>query len=139
MRRLRHRGLEATASLGPDVRVAFVGVHEAVEILETRAHQTAAAVRRPYEALRERLRVPAPAAGGLQGALEHFLKVTASHWPGLFHGDDVPGLPRTNPRLKQFFGTVRHRERRPTGRKRASATLVVRGAVGVLAATPPAP
>ena len=139
MRRLLHRGLEATASLWPDVRVALAWVHEAAEHLENRAPETAEAVRRRDEALLERLRVQAPAAGGLQGALEHLLKVTASDGPGLFHGYDVPGLPRTNPRLKQFFGTVRHRERRWSGHKRASATRVGRGAVRVLAAATPGP
>jgi hypothetical protein len=70
--------------------------------------------------------------------------VTASYWPGLFHCYDVAGLPRTNNHLEQFFGAIRHRERRCTGHKRASSTLVVRGAVRVIAATvtslcPPTP
>ena len=36
--------------------------------------------------------------------------------------------------MEQYFGTARHTERRVTGRKRASPTLVVRGAVRVVAA-----
>jgi hypothetical protein len=46
----------------------------------------------------------------------------------------VPGLPRTNNDLEQFFGTVRYQERRACGRKVASPTLVLRGAVRVVAA-----
>ena len=36
--------------------------------------------------------------------------------------------------LEQYFGTARHVERRATGRKRASPTLVIRGSVRVVAA-----
>jgi hypothetical protein len=46
----------------------------------------------------------------------------------------VDGLPRTNNDLEHFFGTARHIERRCTGRKRTSPTLVVRGSVRVVAA-----
>ncbi len=61
-------------------------------------------------------------------------KVTASYWEGLFVCYQVTDLPRTNNDLEQFFGTARHVERRATGRKRASPTLVVRGSVRVVAA-----
>jgi len=72
--------------------------------------------------------------GALAPAMDQFLKVTASYWPGLFHCYTVPDLPRTNNDLEQFFGSVRHHERRASGRKRASATLVLRGSVRVVAA-----
>jgi hypothetical protein len=144
MRGMLRKAREATAALWPDVRAAFAWVHEAAEILENRANETGEAVRKHYEALLERMRAQAAAAGGLQGAIKHFLTVTASYWPGLFHCYDVPGLPRTNNDLEQFFGAIRHRERRCTGRKRASSNLVVRGAVRIIAATvtsicPPTP
>jgi hypothetical protein len=137
MRRLLHKAQEATAVLWPDIRAAFAWVQEAAEILENRARETAALVRSRYAALLERMRAQTEAVGTLQGAVEQFLKVTQSYWPGLFHCYDVQGLPRTNNDIEHFFGTVRHRERRCSGRKRASATLVVRGAVRVLAATAP--
>lgn len=70
----------------------------------------------------------------LAPAVDQFLKVTASYGPGLFHCYDVPGLPRTNNALEQYFGAARHHERRATGRKGASPGLVVRGAVRVVAA-----
>ncbi len=72
--------------------------------------------------------------GALAPAVDHFLKVTASYRPGLFHGYDVPGLPRTNNDLEHYFGSARYHERRATGRKGASPGLVVRGAVRVVAA-----
>lgn len=74
-------------------------------------------------------------AGSLAPAVAHFLKVTRSYWPGLFHCYRVPDLPRTNNDLEQFFGSTRYHERRTTGRKVASPALVLRGAVRLLAAT----
>ncbi len=72
--------------------------------------------------------------GTLAPAVDQFLKVTASYWPGLFHCYDVPDLPRTNNDLEHFFGAARYHERRATGRKVASPGLVVRGAVRLVAA-----
>jgi len=69
----------------------------------------------------------------MQSAIEHFVKVTESYRPGLFHCYDVGGLPRTNNALEQLFGSTRHRERRCTGRKVASPSLVLRGSVRVVA------
>ena len=135
MRKILHQGLEATAALLPDLRRAFGWVHEAAEILKNRAEEGAEAVKSCYQALLERMHEQATTAGTLQGAVEHFLKVTQSYWPGLFHCYDVEGLPRTNNDLEHFFGGIRHHERRTTGRKRASPTLVVRGAVRVVATT----
>lgn len=72
--------------------------------------------------------------GALAPAVMYFQKVTASYWDGLFVCYQVRDLPRTNNDLEQFFGTARHVERRATGRKQASPTLVVRGSVSVIAA-----
>ncbi len=72
-------------------------------------------------------------AGELKTAITHFLKVTNSYWPGLFHCYDVPDLPRTNNDLEQLFGSTRHHERRCTGRKAASPSLVLRGSVRIVA------
>jgi len=72
-------------------------------------------------------------AGDLEGAVGHFLKVTRSYWPGLFHCYDVAGVPRTNNDLEGFFGKLRYNERRATGRKTASASLVLRGSVRAVA------
>jgi hypothetical protein len=72
--------------------------------------------------------------GELEPAVAHFLKVSKSYWGGLFHCYEIKGVPRTNNFLEQTFGSVRHAERRATGRKSASPGLVVRGAVRVIAA-----
>lgn len=73
-------------------------------------------------------------AAPLQPAVDHFLKVTESYAPGLFHCYDIEGLPRTNNDLEQFFGAARYHERRTTGRRVASPALVVRGSVRLMAA-----
>jgi hypothetical protein len=72
--------------------------------------------------------------GELGSAGEHFLRVTRSYWPGLFHCYEVADLPRTNNDLEQFFGSHRYHERRASGRKGASPALVLRGAARLLAA-----
>ncbi|WP_220199448.1 hypothetical protein [Ktedonospora formicarum] len=77
---------------------------------------------------------PQTTVGSLAPALAHFPKVTNSFAPGLFHCYDIPGLPRTNHNLEQCFGAVRHHERRPTGRRGAVPSLVVRGSVRVVTA-----
>src|SRR5262249_30164933 len=72
-------------------------------------------------------------AGTLAPAIGHFLQVSRSYWPGLFHCYSVPDIPRTNNELEQFFGAYRDHERRATGRKVASAAVVLRGAVRLVA------
>ncbi len=74
-----------------------------------------------------------PHSGDLEPAVAHFLKVTRSYWTGLFHCYAVPGLPRTNNDLEHLFGQQRYHERRITGRKVASASLVIRGSVRIVA------
>lgn len=63
------------------------------------------------------------------------MKVSQSYWPGLFHCYDRADLPRTNNDLEQFFGSHRYHERRATGRKGGSPSLVLRGPVRLVAAS----
>lgn len=93
----------------------------------------------PGELVRERLAhltgaMAQTLTGPLVAAKKHFLKVTASYEPGLFWCYDVPGVPRTNNAVEQFFGAVRYHRRRATGRKHGGPGLVVRGAARVIAA-----
>jgi len=137
------RGLERTAELWPDVRVGFDLVHRAAHALggggddDGRPGSGTAVVRRRrhrrvLDAVRAAARRATP-GGELHEGLEHFRTVSASYAPGLFHCYDVPGLPRTNNDLEQLFGSTRHHERRCTGRKVASPSLVLRGSVRVVA------
>lgn len=128
------RGLTETASLWPDVRVAYRWVHRAAHLLSNEEQHPAVAVKRRLGGLLGAMMRHRVAAGALVPALEHFLKVSRSYWPGLFHCYEVPDLPRTNNDLEQCFGAHRYHERRATGRKGASPALVLRGSVQLIAA-----
>jgi len=119
---------------GP-VRRGFRWAHAAARILKNEAGLPGARVRRRLGGLLGAIRRHRPAAGKLAAATGHFLKVTTSYWPGLFHCYDVPDLPRTNNDLEHLFGSTRHHERRCTGRKAASPAMVLRGPVRLIAAT----
>ena len=121
LKTILRRGLDATAALWPDVRVASGWVHRAAHVLNN--DQDGAAVVTRHRAK----------AGALTAAVDHFLKVSRSYWPGLFHCYNIPDLPRTNNDLEQFFGAHRYHERRTTGRKGATPGLVLRGAVRLVA------
>jgi hypothetical protein len=71
--------------------------------------------------------------GELGEAVDHFVKVSRSYWPGLFACYDTAALPRTNNDLERAFGSHRYHERRATGRKGASPALVLRGAAKLIA------
>ena len=132
--RLLSRGLSATAGLWPDIALAYGWVHQVAHLLGNHDGQDAAGVRVAYTALLDEMGQRRGEAGALRPAIEQFLQVTHSYWPGLFHCYDVPDLPRTNNDLEQFFGAARSHERRTTGRTPASPALVVRGSVRLVAA-----
>ena len=133
MQTVLQRGLDATASLWPDVQVAYGWVHRAAHILNNEDQRSEATVKRRLHGLRGAMTRHRAKAGALAPAVDHFLKVSHSYWPGLFHCYSVPDLPRTNNDLEQFFGAHRYHERRATGRKGASPALVLRGSVQLVA------
>lgn len=128
------RALRETETLWEPIEVAYQWVHLAAHILANEAGQESTQVRRCYQGLLGAMRRWQARAGNLEPAIRHFLKVTRSYWPGLFHCYDVSELPRTNNDLEHFFGAHRHHERRVTGRKAASPALVLRGPVRIVAA-----
>lgn len=127
------RGLRETAPLWPAAEQGFAVVHQAAEILGNADETSATTVRKRYRTQMRRWVRQARTPGQLQPLLRHFLKVTESYLPGLFHCYAVPDLPRTNNALEQLFGSTRHHERRCTGRKAASPSLVLRGSVRIVA------
>lgn len=133
LRTIRRRGLDATAALWPEVRVAYGWVHRAAHILHNDTQETGAAVKRRLHGLLGAMGQHQAKAGTLAPAVEHFLKVSRSYWPGLFPCYTVPDLPRTKNELEQFLGAYRSHERRTTGRKVASPAVVLRGAVRLVA------
>ena len=123
-----------TATAWPAVERAYDWVQRAAQILANPDDRAGEDVRRQYEVLLAEMQRDRETAGTLAPAVDHFLKVTASYWPGLFSCYEVADLPRTNNELEQFFGAARYHERRSTGRKVAAPALVVRGSVRVVAA-----
>jgi hypothetical protein len=127
------RGLDATAARWPDVRGASGWVHRAAHVLNNDDQDGAAVVKRRLQGLLGAMTRHHARAGALPSAVDHFLKVSRSYWPGLFHGYSLPDLPRTNNDVEQFFGAHRWHERRTTGRQGATPGLVLRGAVRLVA------
>jgi hypothetical protein len=125
--------LAKTADQWPAIRQAYDWVHRLARILSNKGDLSGDGVRRRIAGLLGVMKRDREKAGRLSSAVDHFLKVTRSYWPGLFHCYNVPDLPRTNNALEQFFGSHRHHERRATGRKAASPGLVLRGSVRLIA------
>ena len=122
-----------TAADWAPIETAFGWVHRAAHLLGNDAGRDVVAVHAEYDALLDEMCCRRDEAGCLAPAIDHFLHVTASYAPGLFHCYTVDGLPATNNDLEHAFGTARYHERRASGRKTGSPALVVRGAVRVVA------
>jgi hypothetical protein len=118
--------------LWPTIEVAFGWVHQAAHILG-QTDLDGATIRGQLGGLLGAMTRHRELAGSLGGAVHHFIKVSRSYWPGLFACYDTPGLPRTNNDLEQAFGSHRYHERRSSGRKGASPSLVLRGSAKLVA------
>lgn len=133
LKRLVDRGLRETAALWPSVQNAFDWVHRAATILKNEDKSGGAIVRKRLAGLLGAMARHQAKAAGLRQGVAHFIKVSRSYWPGLFHCYDDPDLPRTNNDLERQFGSFRRHERRITGRKTASPAMVHRGQARLLA------
>lgn len=127
------RGLAATEALWPAIGRAFGWVHRAAHFLGQVDHGPTA-VRNQLGGLVGAMVRHRESVGVLGPAVDHFVKVSRSYWPGLFRCYDTADLPRTNNDLEQAFGSHRYHERRASGRKGASPALVLRGSVRMVAA-----
>lgn len=107
--------------------------HRAAHILPHDPQETGAAVQRRRHGWRGALGHHPAKAGPLAPAAEHLLTVSRSDGPGLWHGANVPALPRTNHDLEQLLGAYRSHEWRTTGRQVASPAVGLRGAVRLVA------
>src|SRR4051812_4209535 len=135
LRRLLRRGLEQTASLWPPVQATYRWVKRVSRLLENRGEQPAKQVRRGLSALLSKIRRAATQAKdpAVAERLRWFVKVTKSHWSGLFHCYTSSDIPRTNNDLEHLFGSHRYHERRASGRQQGGSGLVVQGSVRVVA------
>ena len=132
MKRAIDKGLQATAALWPPIVLAFGWVHQAASILGLEG-VSGSGIRKKLGGLWGAMRRHRATAGSRQGAVNHFVKVSRSYWPGLFAGYGTPDLPRTNNDLEQLFGSHRYHERRASGRKGGSPGMVLRGSVRLVA------
>jgi hypothetical protein len=135
LRRLLRKGLQETAALWPEIRVAYRWVKQVSRLLANKAKRPAAAVRQRLSQILSRVRQATAQAKSpsLGQQLSHLVKVTKSYWPGLFPCYRPKDIPRTNNDLEHLFGSHRYHERRASGRKRAAPGLVVSGSVRLLA------
>ena len=115
------------------IAIAYEWIHNAAQILENKAGLDRRIVQLCFQALLKAMSACQTWAGPLQPGIVHLLKVTDSYTSRLFPCYSVPALPRTNNDLEHVFGTVRHHQRRCTGRKVAPASLVLRGSVQLVA------
>lgn len=120
-------GLRSAGGAFASVYLAFGWVHRAAHILG-QVELGGAAVRAQLSGLLGAMTRHRESVGTLGEAVDHFVKVSRSYWPGLFGCYDTAGLPRTNNDLERAFGSHRYHERRATGRKGASPALVLRDA-----------
>jgi hypothetical protein len=116
------------------IAIAFDWVHQTATLLDNDLNLNGQQVRQRFEQLLQTMETRKAQATSLAPGVEHFLKVTRSYAPGLFHCYDLEDLPRTNNDLEQLFGRWRHHLRRCTGRKVAPASVMVRGSVQIVAA-----
>ena len=114
--------------------MAYRLVSQAAQVLDNAEEGTTEQVEQRLDRVLQRMEQQANRDGSLTDALKHFLNVTASYRPHLFHCYRLPALPRTNNDLEQFFGAARYHERRIAGRKVASPSTVIRGQVRLVAA-----
>jgi hypothetical protein len=133
LHRLIRRGLEGTAQLFAPVKELFDQVYRVAHELSNHDARSGAGVRSRWDERVREMDHLARRRPDLSEPLGHFVKVSRSYEPGLFHCYDVAHLPRTNNDLEQLFGSHRHHERRCSGRKVASPGLVVRGSVRLVA------
>ena len=135
LRQLLSKGLSETAALWPPVTAAYQWVHRVARLLENKKRLPAKDLRRGLSQILTRMRHAARQAKDedVHAQLENFVKVTKSYWPGLFRCYESIDIPRTNNDLEHLFGSYRYHERRASGRKAASASLVVKGEARLLA------
>jgi hypothetical protein len=125
-------GLRSAGGAFAPLYLAFGWVHRAAHILGQKG-VPGATVRGQLSGLLGAMTAHRASVGALSSAVDQFVKVSRSYWPGLFACCDTPGLPRTNNDLERAFGSHRYHERRATGRKGASPALVLRGAAKLIA------
>ena len=79
------RALRETASAWPELSQAYQWIHQGAQILENEAELTQSQVEQSFQEWMESMSAQKTKVGSLAEGIEHFLKITRSYWPGLFH------------------------------------------------------
>jgi hypothetical protein len=125
-----------------ELRQAHAGLLEVARRLEPPSPEApepapgGAAVRARVEAYLDELAAACASgamAAWLRPKLEHLVTALRRLGDGLYHCYDVPGLPRTDNDLEQFYRRVKAEQRRITGHKRADGFVVRVGGFAVYA------
>jgi hypothetical protein len=133
MKQVLSDALAATAAMWDPIQHAYRGVRAAAHVLANDEQRDREDVQQAYARVLRSIGVTKRHCGTLDDALTHFLKVTRSYRPGLFHCYDDPAIPRTNNDLEHCFGQHRWHERRATGRKTGAPRAVLHGSARLVA------
>ena len=117
-----------------ELTLAMNWIHQAVTILDNEEDLPVLFVQQRFGAWMIFMSDHREQLGSLADSIPHLLKITRSYWTGLFHCYQVDNLPKTNNDLEQVFGSFRHHTRRTTGRKKAPASLLIRGSSRLISA-----
>ncbi len=117
-----------------ELTLAMNWIHQAVTILDNEEDLPVLFVQQRFGAWMIFMSDHREQLGSLGDSMNHLLKITRSYWSGLFHCYQVDNLPKTNNDLEQVFGSFRHHQRRTTGRKKAPASLLIRGSSRLISA-----
>jgi hypothetical protein len=122
--------------VGP-LRQAYAYLLQIAHLLEpTTSGERGVEVRQRVEAHLEEVERAADAGDvppWVQDPLRHLVTVLRRLGDGLYHCYDVPGLPRTNNELEQFYRRVKASERRITGHRRSDRFVVRVGGFAIYA------
>jgi hypothetical protein len=139
LRTLVARAVAAGGQSATDLRRIHVWLLDLAHCLDpdTSAPRSGAIVRREVERLLEALPTRFPA-----GQVPTWLQEQAAYvgivlrrlGDGLYHCYDVPGLPRTDNAMEQFYRQLKTGERRATGHRRSDAFVVRVGGFAAYAA-----
>lgn len=137
MKTILQKALDETQSLWPPIKYVYKWVHKAAKILKNEDGLSSKEVMKSYRGLIGMMSRFKDKAESLESALDLFIKVTRSFWPGLFHAYSDPDLPKTNNDIEQLFNAVKSFVRKISGHKKCSSRFVLRGEVifVVIAAT----
>ena len=134
MKNILVKGINHNVIHWSELSLAQEWIHSCVNILDNEEDLTALFVQQRFGAWLIFMSDQREKLGSLADSINNVLKITRSYWSGLFHCYRVENLPKTNNDLEQVFGSFRHHTRRTTGRKKAPASLLIRGESRLIAA-----